>query len=164
MRGGNPGDSTSNPLSVAESLGAALVVPGIGQVVNLEDERECALALSALRDFEQQVRDAKRALTEAIVERSRALGTKTIVLKDGVKVEVRGGSETRYDAEGIEHELRALGAPEEMIREIVTEEVTYKVDARRAKQAAAANDEYAAVIESNAIEYEKPYAVLVRRG
>ena len=52
-----------------------------------------------------------------------------------------------YDAEAIEQALREAGAPEEMIAEVVVPTVTYKVDARRAQQAAKANPEYAAIID-----------------
>ena len=140
-----------------------LVVPGVGQIVNLEDETECALALEALRDFESQIKSAKVALTEALVERSRVLGTKTLTLSDGSKAEIKGGSTTLYDAERLEEELRARGCPEERIRAAIKEEVTYKVDGRVVKQLAAANIEYAEAVEHARSEVERAHYVSVQK-
>lgn len=139
-----------------------LAIPGTGALVDLSNELECAHALRDLRDFEQQVREAKAALTNAIVDRSRILGTKTIHLSDGRKAEIRGGSETRYDANEIEEGLRSLGMPEERIREIVVEEVSYKVSAREAQRAAAANEDYGKIIENAKETEEKPHYVVIK--
>ena len=145
-------------------LSEELAIPGTGELVNLEDETQCVTALASLRDFEQMIREAKSVLTNAIVERSRVLGTKTIELADGSKAEVRGGSETTYDAEAIESGLRALGMPEERIREIVVEQVSYKISAREAKKAAAANSDYATVIEDFRFVEEKPEYVVISKN
>lgn len=145
------------------SAGAALVIPGVGQVVNLEDVRECAQALDALRGFEEQIKEAKAVLTDAILEESRRLGAKTIYV-DGVgRVEVRGGTQTLYDAQALEEALRELGCPEERIRDAIKEEVTYKVDGRVVKQLAAANEEYAAAVESAREEVERASYVQIKR-
>ena len=142
----------------------ALVLPGTGQVVNPNNEVECVQALVAVRDFEQQIREAKSALTAAVVERARVMGTKTIHLPNGSRAEIKGGQEVVYDAQQLETELRALGMPEDRIRQIVREEVTYKVNAQEAKRAAAANPEYAAVVESNSQIVEKPHYLTVSRN
>lgn len=133
-----------------------LVVPGVGEIVDLDDENQCAKALVAIREFEQQVRDAKAALSLAIAERGRVLGTQTITLDDGRKAIIKGGVEITYDAAEVEDGLRALGCPEERIRQIVREEITYKVVAREAQRAAAANEEYAKVIEAAKMTIPKP--------
>lgn len=140
-----------------------LVVPGVGEVVDLSDEVSCVQALVAVRDFEQQLREAKAALTQAIAERARLLGTQTFELPDGRKVSLKGGPETVYDAQEIEAGLRALGMPEGRIREIIVEEISYKVSAREAKRAAAANEEYEAVINNAKDTIEKPQYVTVTR-
>lgn len=143
--------------------GEELVVPGIGELVSLDDENQCANALSALRDFEYSVREAKAILTAAIAERGRVLGTQTLTLEDGRKAVIKGSSETNYDAEKIEEGLRGLGMPEERIREIVVETVQYKVAAGEAKRAAAANEDYASVIDGAKIVIEKiPYVTIQR--
>lgn len=140
-----------------------LAIPGTGEVVSLENEVQCVQALAALRNFESQVKEAKGILTQAIVDRSRVLGSKTIYLPDGSKAEIRGGPESVYDVTEIEENLRALGIPEERLREIIIEEVSYKLSVREAKRAAAANEDYAAVIENAQKTEEKPFYVSIRR-
>lgn len=140
-----------------------LAIPGTGQVVSLDNEVECAQALSAVRAFESQIREAKNILTSAIVERSQVLGTKTIHLPDGTKAEIRGGPESTYDHMEIEENLRALGMPENRIREIIVEEISYKVSVREAKRAAGANESYASVIENAKQVNEKPFYVVISR-
>ena len=140
-----------------------LVVPGVGEVVNLEDEVGCVRALVAVRDFESQLREAKAQLTAAIVERARILGTQTLTMPDGSKASLKGGQEVVYDAQEIEEKLRALGMPEDRIREIIVEEISYKVSAREAKRAAAANPDYAACIEGAKTIVERPIYISIQR-
>lgn len=135
-----------------------LVVPGIGEVVNLDDPRQVSLALDAVRDLERTLRAVKGELTRAIVHASEIAGTKTLYL-EGVKAVVKSGPVTVYDAEAIEAGLRQAGMPEDRIREIVVETVTYSVAAVKAKQAAGANPAYAAVIDANKREEEKDPSV-----
>ena len=63
-----------------------------------------------------------------------------------------------YDAEAIEEGLREAGMSEERIREIVKEEVTYKVVAKEAKKAAAASEKYAAIVDATAPKCPGPLA------
>ena len=143
--------------------GEELVVPVTGEIVDLSNETQCAQALAALRDAESQIREIKAVLTAAIVERAKLLGTQTLTLENGMKAVLKGGTETIYDATEIERQLRVLGMPEERIREIVIEEVSYKVSAKEAKRAAAANDEYAAVVNSAKQTIEKPHYISIQR-
>lgn len=141
-----------------------LVIPGVGELVDLSNEVECVQALAAVRDFESQLKEAKAALTRAIVERASELGTKTLVLPDGSKASVKGGKEVVYDAHEIEEGLRALGMPEWRIREIVIEEISYKVSAVEAKRAAGANEQYDAVINNAKETIEStPYVSISRK-
>ena len=144
-------------------MGEELAIPGTGQLVSLDNEVECVQALAALRSFESQVKEAKGILTSAIVDRSRVLGSKTIYLPDGSKAEVRGGPESIYDVTEIEENLRKLGMPEERLREIVIEEISYKLSVREAKRAASANEDYASVIENAQKTEEKPFYVSISR-
>jgi hypothetical protein len=144
-------------------LSEELAIPGTGQLVDLEKEVECVQALAAVRQFESQIKEAKAILTAAIVDRSRVLGAKTFILPDGSKAEVRGGPEAAYDISEIEENLRALGMPEDRIREIVVEELSYKLSVREAKRAASANEDYASVIENAKRVEEKPYYISIRR-
>lgn len=137
-----------------------LVVPGVGEVVNLTDTRQVALALDTVRDLERQLREVKAELTNAIVYASKIEGSKTLHLP-GLTATIKSGTSVEYDAEEIETGLREAGMPEERIREIVKETITYSVNATRAKQAAAANEAYATVIETNRREVEKaPYVTI----
>lgn len=141
-----------------------IVLPYTGEIVSLTDEVACATALESIRELEQHLRDAKRLLTMGIVERTRVLGSKSFSMAGGKRVEVRGGPERTYDAEAIERELREAGMPEERIRQIVKEEVTYTLRAVEAKRAAGANERYAEIIERNAFEVDRGYTVSIRRS
>jgi hypothetical protein len=142
-----------------------IVVPGIGQVVNLEDAHETALALAAVRDLEYRLRDVKKDLSRALVFASEQEGRKTLYLGDelGLRVEIKGGSETVYDAEEIELGLREAGMAETRIREIVVETTSYKVAANEAKKAAAANQRYKAVIDAHTRVEERTPTVSVSK-
>lgn len=128
--------------------GTALVLPYSGVVVNLESESEIALAYRDLKALKDQVLDAERVLREAMRYRSEVLATKTFHI-DGVgKVELKGGQRVEWpDPQALEEDLRAVSCPEEVIREIVVEQVTWKVDGNRARRAGSANPAYAEVIE-----------------
>lgn len=139
------------------------MLPGTGELVNLDDQQGCVLALRAVRDFESQLREAKALLTEAIVDHSQKLGVKSFTLGDGTKAEVRGGPEATYDVAEIEEKLRALGMPEDRIREIVVEQIEYKLSVREAKRAASANADYASVIDNAKTVEAKPYYVSISR-
>lgn len=140
-----------------------LAVPGTGELVDLGDEVACVQALAAVRDFESQLREAKAALTAAIIERSRILGTKTIHLPAGGKAEIRDSSGVEWDIETLEGELRDLGLPEDRISSLIKETVVRSVDGRVAKSIAAANEQYAACIESAKTIIEKSPYVSVQR-
>lgn len=137
-----------------------LVIPGLGQLVDLADIPEVARTLDHVRDLERQLREIKTALTEAIVEASQREGTKTLHM-EGLTATIKSGTDIHYDAEAIEEGLRAAGMPEERIREVVVETITYKVSAVKAKQAAGANPAYAEIIEANRREIEKPPYVTI---
>jgi hypothetical protein len=142
----------------------SLVVPGVGEIVNLDDYRSCATALDGIRDLEQQLREVKAELQRAIAHEAERQGTKTLIIEGGRKAVLFGGRELSYDAERLELGLREAGMPEERIREIVEETVTYKVKAVEAKRAASANPEYAYVVDSCRTEIETPVRVSIRRA
>lgn len=144
--------------------GMELMVPGIGEVVLLDDAKAVALALATVRSLEWELRSVKTELTRALVHASEIEGTKTLHLEGGVKATVKSGSEVVYDAEEIALGLREAGMSEERISQIVKEVVTYKVDANQAKQAAGANPAYAEVIEANKRVEEKPPYVTISRS
>ncbi len=161
-RAGLEGDPRKGCVFVSEP-GMELVVPGIGEVVALDDARQVAFALDAIRDLERQFRSIKTELTAALVYASQREGVKTLHLEGGISAVIKSGTEVEYDAEAIEHGLREAGMPEARIREIVVETVSYKVAAVKAKQAAAANPVYGEVIEACRSEVEKPPYVTISR-
>lgn len=141
-----------------------LVLPTTGEVVNLDDESSCALALEQLRQAEQVLGDMKRQLVEAIVARSELLGSRTLDVRGGKKAIVKTSPTVQYDAEEIELGLRAAGMPEDRIRQIVKEEISYRVAATEAKKAAGANAAYREVIERHSREVEsRPTVSVVNR-
>lgn len=140
-----------------------IVVPGVGELVNLSDYQSCATALDGIRDLESKLREIKGLLSSAIQAEATRQGTKTLELADGRKAVLSGGKEVEYDAELLASELEIAGMPEDRIAQIVVPTVSYKVSAVKAKQAAAANPIYADIIESCRREVETPVRVSLRR-
>lgn len=150
-------------LSKDSAMSEELAIPGTGAIVSLDDESACAVALSDLRVFENQIRETKAILTSAIIERSKILGTKTIHLHAGGKAEIREGSKVAWNIEALESELRALGLPEDRLHDLIKETITRTIDGRVAKSIAAANEDYAAVIASAKSVTDRPSYVTVTR-
>ena len=142
--------------------GTELVLAHTGEIVNLADEHAIAKAYKEVDQLDRMLVQAKVRLREALGERAKVLGTKTIYVEGVGKVEVKGATITSYpEPEILEADLRALGCPEEIIREIVVEVVSYKVDGARAKRAASANPEYAKVIEAARQVIEKTPSIYI---
>ena len=118
--------------------------------------------LTEIRDLESQLREAKAALTDALAAEFSRRGTKTLEL-NGMKASLSGGSEVIWDIEVLD-ELRDLGLPEDRMDALVTTEVTHKVNASVAKAIAAANPNYAEVIERAKNVIPKAVYVTVKRG
>lgn len=126
------------------------LMPMTGVLVNLESEREIAIAWKDLKALKDQVLDAERLLKEALRYRSEVLATKTFHIEGVGKVELRGGTRVDWpDPQALEDDLREVGCPENVIREIVVEQVSWKVDGHRARRAAGANPVYAEIIEKH---------------
>lgn len=140
-----------------------LVLPGTGEVINLDDPAQCARALGDIRALEGQLRDIKTALTTSILIECSRQGSKTLDIGGGQKAEVKGGSEVVWDYEKL-GDLLTAGLPLERFRELVVETIERKVDARVAKQLAGANAEYGRIIEAARSVYEKPAYVSIRRA
>ena len=137
-----------------------IVIP-TGELVPLGEPAKVAQALESLRYLEHQIREAKAQLTNALVAHSMEMGSRTIALSDGRRLQVKGGTETVYDAEAIMEELRRVGCPESRILDIVRETVSYTVSAVEAKRAAAANPVYAVVIAKHSHQVEKRPSVTI---
>ncbi len=137
--------------------------PVTGELVPAEDINGVAHAVKALRDLNTRIRDAVADATTVLVEESRRQGTKTLALAN-VTVVVSGGPETVWDVEQLRNLLDERGCPQDRIEALIKTEVTYKVDARVAKQLAAANEEYAHVIELCKSTNGKPFYVKVKEA
>ncbi len=125
-----------------------ILVQGIGQLVNLDQPREVALAIDAIRDLEYHLREAKKDLTRALVYASQQEGSKTLRY-EGVEVTVKGGTFTSWDEAGLYTALIDAGMSEERAGEIVVHKVSLQVSANEANRAAKANPAYAEIIETH---------------
>lgn len=132
----------------------ALVIPTTGVLVNLDSEKEVAIAYRDLREIKTEVDRVERTLREALQARKEILGTGTFYIEGVGKVEVKGDKTTEWDIVALQTGLRDAGMPEESISEIVVRKESFVVDARRAERAAKANPEYARVIE--AAKFQRP--------
>lgn len=140
----------------------SLVHPRTGEVIDLEDPPTCLRVLADIRELESRLREAKAMLTDALSVEFSRVGTKTLEL-NGMKATLGPDSEIVWDV-GVLQELQSLGLPEERMNELVSAEITYKVNSNVAKQIAAANAEYAEVIERAKQRVPKTPYVSIRRG
>lgn len=127
--------------------GTDLVLPS-GELVALDDTAACVRALDELRDLESRIKELKGVLTDAIKAESTHWGGKTLTLPGGIQATIKNDNKVYWDAQLLESKLREAGMPEERIRQIVVEEVSWSVQAVEAKKAAAANPDYAACVEA----------------
>lgn len=141
--------------------GQELVVPTTGEVISADDAPACLRVLTEIRDLEARLRELKGALTEALSEEFARQGTKTLEL-NGTKAELRGGSEIVWDVEVLEL-LRDEGLPEDRMTDLITTEISYKVNARVAKQLASANPAYAEIIECAQKSIPKATYVVIKK-
>lgn len=137
------------------------VVPGTGEVIDLDNPSDCTRALAAIREFKTQLAFVEADLTRTLLAESESRGVKTMHF-DGLTATITGGTSTRYDPEFIEAGLRRAGMPEDRIREVVVETVSSKVSVSKAKQAAAANAKYRKVIEKGSATVETHRSVSVK--
>lgn len=141
----------------------SLVVPTTGEVISLDDAAGCLRVLTEIRELEARLKEAKSELTSALqVEFSRQ-GTKTLDMA-GFRAELRGGSEVVWDIEVLE-ELRDLGLPEDRMEALIKTEVSFRVDSNQAKRIAAANPQYAEVIErARKVLPKASYVTVAKKG
>lgn len=140
-----------------------LAVPGTGEIVDLSKPVEAALALDALREFERDIASAKRILTDAVVAHYRLTGERTLELPGRLEAEVKASKRTIVDPDILEQRLRDAGMPEERIEQLFKTTVERKVELRKAKTAATANDEYRAALEAASTTYQETPSVTIRR-
>lgn len=117
-----------------------------GEIVDLENEPERIPQLvRELRELRAHVNDAIGFVTEHVARMSLTAGTKTIAL-GGSKVRLTGDTEVHWDVQVLE-ELLEAGLPQERYAELVTEEISYKVNASVANQIKSSNPAYREIVE-----------------
>lgn len=116
--------------------------------------------LTVVRDTRAKLLSLVKDCEAILLEESRRQGTKTLHLEAGT-AEITGGSGIEWDIEEL-LKLRDVGLPEDRYNELVVATVTYKVDARVAKQLESANPAYAEIVERARSRVEKPFRVSVK--
>jgi hypothetical protein len=144
-------------------LGEELVVPGVGEIVDLSDVPAVVSALEALRDYESLIRETKSTLTRAVVEHATEHGVRSVELPNGDRAEISAPTENVYDPYILIEKLREAGMPETRIGEIIEETVTHRVRAGEAKKAAKANPAYAEALEESRTEQPRTQYVTIRK-
>lgn len=136
------------------------MVPFIGTTLDLEKPDEVLQAYEDVNQALAMLADAKRQLTQVLVEHSKATGRRTVTVPGGARYERTGGPQTSYgNPAEIERKLLAEGMPEARVREIVVTTIDKKVDGRQAAMAARANPAYKAILDEHAVTVEKPYRI-----
>lgn len=132
-----------------------------GEVIPLDDPAACGKALRWIRQAKQQLTEAQKLLTAAVVEHAQTAGTKTLHV-DGLdrplKLSGGPGADLWWDVEAL-RVLLDMGLPPERFAELVTEEISYKVNANVARSIASINPDYARVIEAARHRIDKPWSV-----
>lgn len=132
-------------VAVVDAAPLELVQPLTGELIRADDVAGVGEAIRALREHKRNVDTAISAFTLAAIEQSRAMGTKTLHA-GGVTIKVSADSEIEWDVTELVKLLDA-GLPAERYADLVTETLTYKVNANVAKQIEGANEKYAPIIE-----------------
>ncbi len=143
----------------ALALPEQLVDIRTGELVPATAENAAELIV-AVREWRSRALDLVKDCEAVLLDASRREGTKTLHL-EGATATITGGKELTWDLDALSA-LCVLGLPEARFNELVVATVTYRVDARVAKQLEAANPEYARVIQSARSYAEKPWRVSIR--
>ena len=143
-------------------MAGELVLRATGEVMPTATPADVAAAAKRVAELEDMVRMARQELRDVAFSLRVELGSGTFSTKNG-KLVVGPNVENAYDPDLMETELRAAGCPEQTIGEIVEEVVTTsrKVNAARAKRAAAMNPAYAEAIAKATRQVPKTVSVKV---
>jgi hypothetical protein len=117
-----------------------------GELVSLAEPKDVCRALEQVREMKRHLDHVRAVLEDALRQESERQGTKTLRLGDLTAV-VSGGDKIEYDHHELADDLRDLGLPEQRLGELIVQTITYRVDARVAKQLAGANPRYAEALE-----------------
>jgi hypothetical protein len=131
-----------------------------GEVLPASPENAHAI-LQRIEEQEARLRVAKAAITAYVEDESKKEGTKTFNVPGG-KLVLEGGPTTVVEGNELAQLLRDAGMSDERIAEIVSEEVTYKVNRAKLNQATAANDDYKAAADLCTSTVMKPWRAKAR--
>jgi hypothetical protein len=138
-----------------------MMVPFVGELIDLRDPQQVAAGLQHVRDAKNHL-DRVRQLLESVLRlEAMRQGTKTLHL-GRLDAVVTGGVKVEYDGEELIRLLEAAGMPEDRVLELVVPVVTYKVNATKAKAAAAANPAYAEALGRTRTVVETPWRVSIK--
>lgn len=153
-------------------MGMELALPDTGEMVSLEniargkwvvpydDPLTCALSFEQIRKIEQVLRDVKTEIKAALTFESERVGSKTLHLPGGVKVEIKTNNVVEWDYDRL-RDLLDAGLPESRYKDLVREKTEYSVSVRVADQLSRANPEYARIIELARTPLEAKHSVSV---
>lgn len=145
--------------------GTDLVPLPDGQLVDLSNPTEVALRLDDLRTLEARIKEAKAVLVDAIAQYAEQAGAgKTLNLPGGVRAVLKNDRQVVWDAQRLEADLREAGMSEERIREIIIEEVSYRVVGLEARKAASVNPAYAHAVAEARKEIPQRPSVKIERS
>jgi hypothetical protein len=130
-----------------------------GELVEATPAKAAELLVAA-REMRGRLMNLVKDCEAVLLDESRKQGTKTLHFEEGTAT-ITGGTDLNWNLD-ILLELRNRGLPEERYNELVVATVTYKVDARIAKQLEAANPAYAEVIQMARSYEPRPYRVSVK--
>lgn len=138
-----------------------LLHPVTGELLPATAGNAAELWLAA-RALQSRARMLMTDCATVLAEESRRQGTKTLHLPAGT-AQISGGPGGGLDwnMEVLERLLEA-GLPEDRYNDLVVTTVTYKVDARVAKQLEAANPDYAEVIDQARLRPDVSWRVSVK--
>ena len=137
-------ETTTDLVEVAADT-PALIHPETGEALAPTIEN-AALVLDAVSRARDQLSRLKEQATDVVREIARVQGVKTFHVGD-LDVSLSGGPSVEYDPEALRDLLRRADCPEERIDQLVTAEITYRVNRSVLKQLASANESYASAIK-----------------
>lgn len=122
------------------------LMPVTGEVINLDDPNQCARAYDTLAEIERQVRTAKQAVAQALIDYRTRSGSGATFRVEAAEVKISEPSDISWNMEVLSELLQA-GLPDARWQELVTRTVDTKVSATVARQIGKANPVYAEIVE-----------------
>lgn len=130
-----------------------------GELVEATPAKAAELLVAA-REMRGRLMGLVKDCEAVLLDESRKQGTKTLPFPEGTAT-ITGGQELLWNLD-ILLQLRDRGLPEDRYNELVVATVSYRVDARVAKQLESANPVYAEVIAMARSYESKPFRVSIK--